>query len=608
MSLRKTQTSYAALLGGAEVAPEAVQPKMMAGPIGDAASREALDKLTRAVAELRDQEVPGLLSRAIRAINGRSYVEGEKLALAALKLDDKQGMAWYVLAVAREKLGDLGSSLRCYDAALQLLADETMVALDLGRLASRLDMPELAIKLYAIYLSKNPSSLEATNNIATSLRDMARFDEAIDVIKPVLTENPSSHILWNTLGTILKNKGDALGSLVFFEESARLKPDFALAHYNRSGALWAVGDLATALEECDLAIDLVGSSSDLDNMKFSKAILLLAAGRLEEGWAFYEARFLPGHSEAPIFIADAPRWTPSDQLAGKHLMVFAEQGVGDEILFANIIPDTIEALGPNGILTLAVERRLQPLFQRSFPTARVISHKTIRLEGRVKRGSLEIENWKEIDFWTPMGSLLRHFRNKVEDFPTTPGFLTPDPERVAHWRGWLDSLPPGPKVGVLWKSMKITGDRASSYSPFHSWGPILQTPGATFINMQYGDVDEELADARERFGVEIFHAPGIDLKTDLDDVAALSAALDVVVGNPNANTQITGAVGTPVWMVTSQASWTQFGTDHYPWFPQVRCFPRTNSLDWSPILHEVGQNLARCISGESQFGRIERAA
>src|SRR5690606_39020836 len=125
----------------------------------------------------------------------------------------------------------------------------------------------------------------------------------------------------------------------------------------------------------------------------------------------------------------------------------------------------------------------------------------------------------------------------LASFPRHGGFLVPDPRRVAHWRQALADSGPGPHVGVLWKSLKMGGARRRHYSPLALWDSIFETPGVRFINLQYGDAEEDLAEARAR-GFDIWTPPGIDLKTDLDDLAALCSALDGVMGPSTATTNI----------------------------------------------------------------------
>jgi hypothetical protein len=274
-----------------------------------------------------------------------------------------------------------------------------------------------------------------------------------------------------------------------------------------------------------------------------------------------------------------------------------EQGLGDEVLFANILPDVVEALGPEGRLTLALEKRLTPLFQRSFPAARITHHYTWEQDGRTLRRVPMLGEMEDIDLWAPLASPLQRFRPAVDAYPARPSFLTPDPDRVAHWRAVLAEAPTGPKVGILWKSLNLDGARLRYFSPFDGWAPVLTTPGVTFVNLQYGDSDKEMAEARERLGVELWRPPGIDLKNDLDDVAALACALDVVLGPANATTNIAAACGANVWLISTPGAWPKLGTDHYPWYPAARLFNAPADDPWGAVMQDIAGALRRLSGG-----------
>jgi hypothetical protein len=192
-----------------------------------------------------------------------------------------------------------------------------------------------------------------------------------------------------------------------------------------------------------------------------------------------------------------------------------------------------------------------------------------------------------------MGSCLPEFRPDLESFPDRSGYLVPDPVRVAHWRNVLESAPVGPKVGLLWKSAVLTGGRNRYFSPFDAWEPVLRTKGTVFVNLQYGDVEEELRMARERFGVEVWNPPGIDLRQDLDDVTALSSAMDLVIGFSNATFNLAAATGTPAWLISAKGAWTSLGTDRYPWYPQVRLYRPDAYGKWGPVLETIAADLGR---------------
>ena len=595
MSRKSVLETSASALAQADVGAAAVHRSVIADAVGDSASAEALDRLNRAAQETKNADNAKALARAIQAVQLQDYAKADKLALKLLEKDERLGLAWHILAIAREKSGDFASSLRAYEAALKLLPDHGPVAGDLGRLAFRMNMPEIAAKFFAHYRLARPDDVEGANNLACALRELNREGEAIEVLKAALNANPGAAVLWNTLGTVLCNVGDGAGSIVFFDEALRLEPDFAKAYHNRAFAKLDLGDIEGALVDCEASMRNPGSPEDLAIMQFARATILLALGRVAEGWDAYEARFSPALSDAPRFQIPGTRWSGQD-LRGKALMVTTEQGLGDEIMFANMLPDVVEALGPEGSLSIAVERRLVSLFQRSFPGVEVTAHRTLAYEGRIFRTAPQIENWDRFDYWAAIGDFLPALRPTAESFPDRKAFLKPDPERVAHWKAQLEKLGPGPKVGLLWKSLKLNAERARQFSPFHLWEPVLRTPGAVFVNLQYGDCEEEIAFAKEAFGIEIWQPEGIDLKADLDDVAALCAAVDLVIGFSNATINLAGAVGTPIFMLTGASSWTRLGTDHYPWYPSVRCFVTEQYGHWEPAMGRVAAALGEFVA------------
>jgi len=573
----------------------AIQPRLIDGEMGDSASKAAIERLTRAVAELRAISVQPLLQRAVAAIGAEDPLAAAELALKALRRDERNGLGWYILAVAREKAGDFKSSISCYENALAILPDHADVANDLGRLAFRMGMKEIAAKLFALYCAAYPDCAQGANNLACALRDLHDYAGAIAVLKPAIQAHPEDCCLWNTLGTVLGEQGEAERALPFYAEALRLDPNFAKARYNLANARLDLGDLDGALSDCDASMRVATTPSDLAMMRMARATILLCQGRVSEGWDDYETRLDPHFLNVTNFQIDRPRWAPGHDLAGKHLLAMGEQGLGDEVAFGNMIGDVLDALGPSGHLTLTVEPRLIPLFARSFPSVTVVNHYTAKVDGHVWRAAPLVDQ-SQIDLWTPLASLLRGFRTTAAAYPTKPGYLIPDPARVAHWRGWLASLP-GPRVGLLWKSLKLDGSRRKQFSPFEQWRPVLETRGASFVNLQYGDCVEELALAKAQLGVDIAQPPGIDLKQDLDDVAALCCAMDLIIGPANATSSLAGACGAPLWMVSAPAAWPRLGTDAYPWYPQARAFIPGGFNQWDALMPQVAAALAAFIQG-----------
>ena len=570
---------------------QAARARLADTDMGDSSSRDALGRLNQAVEELKAMTLAPLLHRAVAAIGADDTETAASLAIEVLGRDERNGLAWHILGIAREKAGDFKGSIKAYEQALILLPDHAEVSNDIGRLAYRMGQKQLAAQFFIMYRQAKPDCPHGANNLACVLRDLHEFPAAIELLQQALMANLGEATLWNTLGTVVSAQGDAAMAMTFFDEALRLDPTFAKARYNRGNTKLEFGDTAGALEDCEASMAGASGPTELAMMRLSQSSMLLCAGRVGEGWDAYEARIDPMFGDVTNFVCDKPVWTPQADLAGKSILVFGEQGLGDEVMFANYLPDLIEALGPDGRLTLALEPRLVPLFQRSFPNARIGPHATYKVDGHTVRAAHFAEGDDSIDLWAPLASPLRRFRRSRAAFPTEGGFLKPDPERVAHWTRELAALP-GRKVGVLWKSLKLDGARLREFSPFEQWRVVLETPGISFVNLQYGECAAELAQAKAEMGLDIWQPPGIDLKNDLDDVAALTCALDLVVAPANCTSNLAGACGAEAWFISTPTAWTRLGTNGYPWYSKARVFITERFGKWDAVMGEVADALA----------------
>ncbi len=141
-----------------------------------------------------------------------------------------------------------------------------------------------------------------------------------------------------------------------------------------------------------------------------------------------------------------------------------------------------------------------------------------------------------------------------------------------------------PAVGLSWRSGKTAGDRRRQYPPAELWTSLLRTPGVRFVNVQYGDAAEELAAFRRVTRATILEPPGLDLREDIDGLAALLGALDLTVCVANATGALAGAVGAPLALIGAPAAWPRLGTGALPWYPQVRCLTAPAFGDWAPVM------------------------
>lgn len=545
----------------------------------------------------------GQFKAGLQALAQKNYVTASTHIQRALELDTRSPVAWRMLAIAFEKQGEFAKAFTAYEAAARLAPDDVAVVRDVGQLAHRLGKLELAEKLFERFLTSQPGDEDVTNSLACVLRDQNRYDDAIALLRDVINADPERPLLWNTLGTVLSDSGDAAGAMVFYDEALRLDPGFHKARHNRAYCLTVLGDPQKGLEEMDIALQGLTDPSEISTIRLAQAFNQLLIGDLVGGFEGYEARFDASADGAVRFTEFGKRWEVDDDLRGKSLLIYGEQGLGDEVLFANVVNDTLDAVGPDGRLFIAVERRLVTLFQRSFPRAVVLAYKSVRKFDTLFRTVDLGDPGPPIDFWTPVASLFRRFRPALSSFPRDGGFLVPDPRRVAHWRQVLKESGPGPYVGVLWKSMNMGGSRQRHYSPLELWNPILEMRGVRFINLQYADAEEDLAAAKAR-GIDIWTPPGIDLKLDLDGLAALCAALDVVMGPSTATTNIAGAVGARVLLSASPGWWTGFGSDQAPCYPSARVFHAQQFGAWEPVMQQMADALREELLQDHDIERV----
>jgi len=539
-----------------------------------------------------------LVTKALKAWKRGDTPDAAKFALAATEADAGNPQAFQMLAIALNKLGHLHKALVTYEKAYALDPDDTDLLLNLGLTAWNLDMLDGAERMFRIYIEKKPDHPAGYNNLGSVLRDRGNLSEAIETLRGAIYRMPDQPMLWNTLATALAEEGRAEESLVFYQEALRLDPKFARVWHNLGYAFAHLGRLVEALEAYDNALALAPDAHEKLETKHSRSVCLIGLGRLEEGFKEYEIRHAPEFRASLLHYTRAPQWRGED-LTGKRLLVVGEQGLGDELMFANILPDLAAAVGTDGKLLIAVDPRLVALFQRSFKDAEVGGYQDGKLEGRVARVFQWAREPGEPDFYVPMGTPLHILRKNVNAFPRD-AFLTADSARTLNFRDRLSALGPGPYVGVCWRSMVLGAKRRKYYSAIEGWRAVLKTPGITFINLQYGDVRQELEVARNTLGVSIHHFEDLNLKDDLDGAAALTSACDLVISAPTAAAAMAGALGKEVWFLVASRVWPQLGTGHYPWYASSRVFACEKFADWETLMPRLADSLAQFGAGYSR--------
>jgi tetratricopeptide (TPR) repeat protein len=313
----------------------------------------------------------------------------------------------------------------------------------------------------------------------------------------------------------------------------------------------------------------------------------LLQGRWSEGWANYRARFASGAS--PYRPMPYQPWA-GQPLADEPLLVLADEGLGDEIMFASCLPDLRSRVAH---CIVECEPRLRRLFERSFPDIHFVATQR-------ENSTNWLAGLPEPRMQVCAGDLPAYFRASDAAFPKHDGYLQADPERVAYWRARLrETLGDKPAIGISWRGGAVgTRTRARSIDSA-DWAPILAVPDVGFVNLQYGQYQSERARLESEHGVAIHDFP--EAIADYDETAALVAALDLVVTVCTAVVHLTGALGKPAWILTPLSPGWRYTADRtsMPWYPSTRIFRQEAFGDWGHPCREVSRGLhqlTNCVS------------
>ncbi len=571
--------------------------------------------LSEALGDRTGKSVPtkavGLIRRAVKIMDDghEAARKAASLCMKAIEAAPDFALAYQGMALAMERLGRLSAALTCYEEAYKRDPNNADLYLNLGMIAWKLDMLEAAEKFLRIHNQMQPNSKGGIANLAGLLRDRHKYDDSVELLRAAIYSQPENHELWNSLGTTLLESGDPEQAITFYQEALRLKPDYARGYHNLAFCIDLIGDTDQAIELWRTSLQHNPSAQDIAIIEHGMALALFAKGELAEGWQKYERRMDPLYAKRVAFMTQSPYWSGEDpsEIRGKRLLLVGEQGLGDEIAMAAAIDEAFELVGENGAIGLVCERRLVGLLKRSFPRLEYVGrHATIFKEGVQVRSLLDAEPTFKPDLWAPLGSLQRAVRQSPDDFPggETRAVLTPDPERIKTIKAQLDALPAGLRVGFCWKSKLMTSNRTKYFSPFEMWKPVLQTPGCTFVSLQYGDVDAELAQCAKDFGVTIHQIEGLDLMEDLEGVGILGSQCDVMVGQVNASlTMGAHCGGESLLLSPSKVQWPSFGTGRLPWMPGSQLFSPDKFRDWKTPISQIAEAL-----GERSKARNKGAA
>ena len=416
-----------------------------------------------------------------------------------------------------------------------------------------------------------PGDAGAWNGLASALYELRLSEAAEQYASLAVSLAPDDVANWSVRGTIRHRLGRRDAAMRDLNMAVKLAPLSGKAAYNRGRLLLDVLRVRDSIESyCRSVICEPSNPENIWALSFS----LFIVDEYHRAWAMYEKRLhkLLPLNEAPEGAAIPlgsvkPRFSPERDLTAR-VLVWGEQGVGDEVMFGSMLR---EFRGWCGKMLVQMDKRLIPLFRRSLP-------QDVEF---YERGGVVSEDL--YDSHIPIGSLGLHLRPSRESFEGHRGaYLKADPDRVRALRESFGLTDGERLIGVSWRSSNPETGAGRSL-PLWELAQVLGGEGRRLVNLQYGSVQEEIAEAQARCGIRVEQVPGVDCQNDLDGLAALIMACDEVVSIGNATAHLAGALGQKTTVLLPYSpSWRWMAKgDESPWYRSVRLLRQPLPDDWS---------------------------
>jgi tetratricopeptide (TPR) repeat protein len=460
------------------------------------------------------------------------------------------------------KLKRFEEAVVAFKRAIELAPGHAGILNNYGQALGAVGRHDEAMMFFDRALAIDPTYVSAVINRAKTLVDLDRPDEALAAVAPVLADDARHTAALDVRGLALVGLGRCEEAIATFEDIMAVDPDMATAYNHRGMAQTRLNRFDQARSSFEIALEI------LPNFKVARtneAITYMVAGDYAVGLPKFEARW----EKERVF--DAPLWLGEEALAGKTLLIHAEQGLGDTLQFVRYAP---LAAARGARVVVEAPPALKPVLAGAPGIADVVAPG---------------EALPPFDLHCPMMSLPLAFHTTLATIPAQVPYLAAPLERVAQWKSRLRGDGQR-RIGLVWSgNRKHKDDRNRSMAPQHL-APLFAVPGTQWIALQ-----PELT-ARDRSFLAAH--PGIQAiggeLADFGDTAAVMAGLDLVVSVDTAAVHLAGALGRPVWVMlpfSPDWRWLMQRPDS-PWYPTARLFRQPATGDWDAVVAQVTAALA----------------
>jgi predicted O-linked N-acetylglucosamine transferase (SPINDLY family) len=564
-------------------APATVMPLSQASPSAPAAAnfsfallctaqgrlQEAIDAYCHAIT-LQPDFIDAYINLGSVVLSLGQHEEAMALYRQAIAIRPENAMAHGNLGKALQDNGQLDEAIDMYRAAIALQPDNANVFMNYGAALLERQAWDDSVTVTRHAIELQPDSAMTHANLGTALLRLGRYEEALAACRQAMALQPRGAVIQASLGGAMLELGEPREAIALCRDAAVLDPTLPAAHFNLSHALKAMNQL----EEAELAARRTIALRPEDaEYHFHLAHILLLRGDLEAGWEEYEWRWkLPDFAWISDIrgVFSQPRWTGED-IGGKAILIYTEQGLGDIIQFARYLPLVVSKAG------------------RVIVAAHPPMHRLLETIEGITVVSMREDSLPNFDVYCPLMSLPWAFATRLDSIPASVPYLFADPGEQARWDRRIggDRL----RVGIVW-----AGNPAVKRDRFRSPGlasvaPLFSVPGIDFVVLQVGP-------GREDCDASPLPAHVLDLGReigDLADTAAIMSGLDLMISSCTGPLHLAGALDVPSWAMIPFAPhfpWLLERTDTL-WYPRMRLYRQEQpGRDWSGVVDRIAVDLA----------------